>query len=393
MASGHGHASGSGGTAAATATPTANGKLAGLPPTVFDGDRTQSDRFLKEFKQWRLLNRNHDEMKQPYNRVLMALTYIKGPRVEDWQEARLEELTTTTLHPDDEALWTNFEQRFKDTYTDSNKKREAYNKLMALKMTAGDIDTYIATFDNLLAKAGWTRGEEAADFFQKGLPDGVKREVLRRPTWPVTLQEWQEASRDETNRYKARQSLLGQGAARPAYQNYTRDVARRNWTAKPQPRRDPNAMDVDAMEIQAAQRYPSPQLREERRRRGQCMQCGKEGHMMRNCPHGQPSKWNKNPGNRSYPINQARPYQGRSGTPQLNHVPPRPYKPQRYTTKTPREVADAEYRVIDDRSPITMHTASIARPMTKSGEAEQVEEGIMMQEQPMRWSDLNKQDF
>jgi Retrotransposon gag protein len=195
MASGHGHASGSRGTATvATATPTANGKLAGLLPTVFTGDRTESDRFLKEFKQWRLLNRNHNEMKQLYNRVLMALTYIKGPRVKDWQEARLEELTNTNLHPDDEALWTNFKQKFKDTYTNSNKKRAAYNKLMGLQMKGGDIDTYIATFDNLLAKAGWTRGEEAADFFQKGLEDRVKREVLRRPTWPVTLQEWQEAA-------------------------------------------------------------------------------------------------------------------------------------------------------------------------------------------------------
>jgi hypothetical protein len=45
-------------------------------------------------------------------------------------------------------------------------------------MQGGDIDTYIATFDNLLTKARWTRGEEAADFFQKGLEDGVKREVL-----------------------------------------------------------------------------------------------------------------------------------------------------------------------------------------------------------------------
>jgi hypothetical protein len=80
---------------------------------------------------------------------------------------------------------------------------------MTLQMKEGDIDTYIATFDNLLAKAGWTRGEEAADFFQKGLEDGVKCEVLRRPTWPITLQEWQEAARDETNHYKARQSLLG----------------------------------------------------------------------------------------------------------------------------------------------------------------------------------------
>jgi hypothetical protein len=45
-------------------------------------------------------------------------------------------------------------------------------------MKERDIDTYITTFDNLLSKAGWTQGEEVADFFQKGLEDGVKCEVL-----------------------------------------------------------------------------------------------------------------------------------------------------------------------------------------------------------------------
>jgi hypothetical protein len=104
MALGHGHASGSGGMATTTTTTTTNRKLAGLLPTVFTGDHTESDKFLKEFKQWRLLNRNHIEMKQAYNRVLMALTYIKGPRVDDWQEARLEKLVNSNLVPDDEAL-------------------------------------------------------------------------------------------------------------------------------------------------------------------------------------------------------------------------------------------------------------------------------------------------
>ena len=157
MSSGHGHTPrGSRTTNIAAATPTANRKLARLPPTIFAEDHTESNKFLKEFKQWRLLNHNHAEMKQPYNHILMALIYIKGPKVDDWQEARLEELTNTTLHPDDEALWTNFEQKFKDVYTNSNKKRAAYDKLMALQMKGGDINTYIAMFDNLLAKAGWT---------------------------------------------------------------------------------------------------------------------------------------------------------------------------------------------------------------------------------------------
>jgi hypothetical protein len=78
------------------------------------------------------------------------------------------------------------------------------------------------------------------------------------------LQEWQEAAQDETNRYKARQSLLGQKGFRLLYQNYTRDMAHRNWMAKPQPRHDPNMMDIDAAELAVARTYPSPQLREER---------------------------------------------------------------------------------------------------------------------------------
>ena len=86
----------------------------------------------------------------------MVLTYIKGPKVNDWQEAQLEELENSNLVPDDEALWTNFEQKFKNAYTNSNKKRATYDKLMSLQMKEGDINIYIATFDNLLTKAGWT---------------------------------------------------------------------------------------------------------------------------------------------------------------------------------------------------------------------------------------------
>jgi Retrotransposon gag protein len=129
-------------------------ELAGLSPTIFTGKQTDSDRFLKEFKQWRLLNRDHIEMKQLYNRVLMALSYIKGPKVDDWQEGQLTELELDNQNENDETIWTDFEQRFKNAFTDTNKKQQAYDRLMSLRLKDGDIDTYIATFDNLIAKIG-----------------------------------------------------------------------------------------------------------------------------------------------------------------------------------------------------------------------------------------------
>jgi hypothetical protein len=53
-------------------------ELIGLPPTIFTGDRNKSDLFLKEFKQWRMLNQNTTEMSVPFDRVLMALSHIHG---------------------------------------------------------------------------------------------------------------------------------------------------------------------------------------------------------------------------------------------------------------------------------------------------------------------------
>jgi hypothetical protein len=84
-------------------------ELSGLLPTIFTGKQTDSDKFLKEFKQWQLLNQDHIEMKQVYKQVLMALIYIKGPKVDDWQEGQLTKLETRNLDPNDKTLWSNFE--------------------------------------------------------------------------------------------------------------------------------------------------------------------------------------------------------------------------------------------------------------------------------------------
>jgi Retrotransposon gag protein len=94
-------------------------------------------------------------MNNPFNRVLMALSYIKGERVNDWQEEQLTKLESTTHQHNEEVIWTKFEQAFKDAFTDSNKKQRAYKKLKDHKMINNDIDTYIAGFETLIKQAGW----------------------------------------------------------------------------------------------------------------------------------------------------------------------------------------------------------------------------------------------
>ena len=122
-------------------------------------------------------------MSNPFNRVLTALSYIRGPLVDDWvgtQDCKLErclDRTRADFVPDmDDVLWTDFETTFKSAWKDSEKKQSAYEQLMKLTMKDLDINSYMATFDQLAAAAGWEPNAEGTiECFSCGLKDSIHR--------------------------------------------------------------------------------------------------------------------------------------------------------------------------------------------------------------------------
>jgi hypothetical protein len=123
---------------ATTTTPNPpNGGMKGTAPAIFTGDRSRSDAFWNEFHHYRLLNRNNESVKVPFFRVLTALSYIKGPLVEDWVNARDEELERrvdpthlTSVGEDDKVLWEEFEAHFKSAWKDTAKTQNTYDQLI-----------------------------------------------------------------------------------------------------------------------------------------------------------------------------------------------------------------------------------------------------------------------
>jgi flagellar hook-basal body complex protein FliE len=194
-------------------------------------------------------------MKEPYNRVLMALTYIKGERVNNWQEEQLNKLETTTHQHTNKIIWGEFEQAFKDAFTDSNKKQQAYEKLKKHEMIGNDVDLYILGFETLVKQAGWTRNDAGTmNLFQARLRHELKKAILNQETWPTTLDQWESDARKQNNRHKARVALLGQQPGQPSRPSLTQEHLR--WSMglparPPQPHHDPYAMDVDNMQVEA----------------------------------------------------------------------------------------------------------------------------------------------
>ena len=187
-----------------------NGGMRGVPPTIFDGTRSKADNFWGQFHRFKLVNRTHEAMKVPFDRVLMALTYMRGPLINDrvdQQEKNIAvQINTTKRNP--------YVRMTKPCGANSKlhslthgpilrKKQNAYDQLMHLTMNGWDVDTYIATFDRLALAAGWDSDSEGTIAkFREGLSKGIHSKALDRDWIPRTIDEWKAAARTEVARAK-----------------------------------------------------------------------------------------------------------------------------------------------------------------------------------------------
>ena len=276
--------------------PAPNGSLKGHPPEIFDGQRKNATKFGREFGLWRICNSRNEAMVNPYQRVALALSYIKGPRVDDWVAQQMVAAATKVYNgiylETDERLWTEWETTFTTAFTDTASAEQAYADLTKLEMRGDEIDEYIATFEHLREKAGWERTAHGTlEMFKKGLPRRLHWTILQRDPMPTNIDEWISAARRKIQRRRMILASLGPRnehpmAKRDRFQNTLRGPPRR------QPQRDPDAMDVDAAIIGNDTRNgPHERFKvndaEQRKcmAEGRCFGCGCQGHMKRHCPN------------------------------------------------------------------------------------------------------------
>ena len=280
-----------------TTTPAQNppsaGGMRGVPPTIFDGTRSRADDFMGQFRRFKMVNRTHEAMKVPYDRVLTALTYMRGPLINDWidqQEKRLDARIDTTkrghVQETDEILWNEFENAFLAAWTDTSKKQNAYDQLMRLTMNGWDVDTYIATFDRLTLAAGWDQDSEGTIAkFREGLSKGVHSKALDRDRIPRTIDEWKAAARTEVARAKEKYNAGLTGNQRrnpPKSGTYTNSNSSR---AQPGPNNNGVVpMEVDNITGQPNFKKLTPEERAQLAKEGRCFRCRLQGHMACDCP-------------------------------------------------------------------------------------------------------------
>ena len=199
-------------------------------------------------------------MSNPAIHVTTALTYMQGNMMEPWKEeqmTKLEACIAGGTADTKEIHWTEFEQAFKDSFTNANRKQEAFNSLIKLKHGSDGLDIFISEFKQLATAAGVQLNNHGMIYhFKQGLKSGLMQAIIASNTdtpqnpW-TTFQEWednacschlkwvhgQEFKRQNNNRRQGLYQALGIKPKSRSHPNQGQCT-----TAQ-----EGNAMDIDAM--------------------------------------------------------------------------------------------------------------------------------------------------
>ena len=149
-----------------TETPIGMG-LRGLIPGIFDGNKNKFDQFLAEIKVYHAVNKNSNQIMNPYNKVMTIIPLIRGPNVYTWVMDQLDTAIQNTAQwgDTDVRIWDEFEKILKDTFEDQSKKENTFYDLEKLTMSGENLEEYITKFNHLLKKTGWPQNMEGAAIY------------------------------------------------------------------------------------------------------------------------------------------------------------------------------------------------------------------------------------
>jgi hypothetical protein len=128
----------------------------GSLPRIFDRDRTRAEAFLTKFLGYLMLNHGVPGLELPIRQVALALTLIKGEKVDLWVKNMIDAIRRLhPVHHNVPAVWNKFEQAFRQKFIDSTGELHARNQLNKLKFKYPEIDGHIAEFEDLIVKANY----------------------------------------------------------------------------------------------------------------------------------------------------------------------------------------------------------------------------------------------
>src|SRR6266436_2662853 len=145
---------------------------------------------MNEVEKYLTLNYDVAGFNSPKKKVVLVLTFMQGPEVEEWTRRMLQWIQQIPDESNTDHVWRVFQRRFYHRFTDTQSDSTARRELTHLKMRFPDIDSYIADFEQTVQKALYRLGShEMNQQFLSRLPKDIAEDIMCYPT-PITYQAY-----------------------------------------------------------------------------------------------------------------------------------------------------------------------------------------------------------
>lgn len=242
------------------------------PPT-FSGDRNQLTSFIRAVRTCFQLNPSRFPAGMEAHKILFALGFIQGGTAGTWANNH----ANAMLHPntpDPFATFEEFQTALERSFGSLDRAQKARTDMGNLRMKPGDtVEEYTTAFEALAVHTGYNEAAHI-ELYRSGLLSRILEKIYgdSNGQLPIDLNAWKTKARHLDNLYHELRSLQLRNTTSTSNQQKPRPNPPRapvpTTIATPTTASSaPEAMDVDG-----------------HRRSIRCFNCGKFGHISRNCP-------------------------------------------------------------------------------------------------------------
>jgi len=257
-------------------------------PDVFSGDSSQTETFISQL----LLYFHGKRVEDDFDKVITALSYMKGGTAGPWAKLKVRELTQAESL---EVTWEAFVKEFNAKFADPDSAGTARFKIGKLRQGSKTADEFITSFDELQTDTGYNE-TALIEKFKDGLNEKLVDKIYGLPYMPTTLQGWKDWARKLDRQWRQRETerknlgLTSAGtskASNPSSKSFKSPFP--SFAAQPkqqpqqsssqssqvtQPVTSARTPDVVPMEVDSGWKRFKPLL---------CWKCKKPGHKAENC--------------------------------------------------------------------------------------------------------------
>ena len=217
--------------------------------------------------------------------------------ISDWQtQIEIAKRTGTALPGNIYESWEDFEANFRNFFCLLETKEVAQTKIRDLEMGKGSCDHYTTTFNSYATPSGFD-AEYLLVKYKEGLNSNLRMKITQMNPIPRTLEQWKNAALNIDREFRKELELTKlrdyKGKERAQYNNNNHSGHNNRYKHNNGlvPRRDPNAMDVDATTTgQTNCKICDGDHWMRNCPDAVCGQCRQKGHIAINCPKRAPQQ-------------------------------------------------------------------------------------------------------